>query len=624
MLKKKYPDLQKLLHELIHDNKILHEKDRPFGISLDNQTEWTERQSKAIYRMLCKYESALQHVDIKSMEPKVTENANIMTATAEVKSIILDFQINDRNVFFAILNNVKDIPGRVYNKDTKKWSIPYTVSGIKRIQEMGFILDQEVKKWFYENTNESYLKKKNEKFDPEKLTAHLGIDLLRSFQKEGIAFIEQMNGRALIGDEMGLGKTLQALGWLKLHPDVRPAVVIVPATLKIKWQKEAIKWINEESFIINGRNRTPSDKIKEKIIIINYDITKDYVDFIKALEPKIIILDEGHRIKNSKAKRTKAVREVCNKVDNLIVLTGTPILNRPIEIFNAINLLRPDIFPSYYRFGQKYCLSDTNCFGSEYQGASNIEELHDLLTEHIMIRRLKNDVLKELPDKQKDVITFPIQNREEYEEAKMDVIRYIHETEGQDAANRARRAETLARFNKLKQLAVKGKEEMIIKWIKDFLETTEEKLVVFAIHKRVVALLMEHFDGIAVKIDGSVSSEMRNEAEERFQTDNSVRLFIGNIVAAGEGLTLTAASNVVFLELSWVPGQHLQAEDRIHRIGQVNSCMVYYLLADDTIEEELAAMIDRKQKIVDAIIDGTVTPEDSLLTELMEKYRSIA
>jgi len=238
-----------------------------------------------------------------------------------------------------------------------------------------------------------------------------------------------------------------------------------------------------------------------------------------------------------------------------------------------------------------------------------------------MIRRLKRDVLPQLPPKARSFVPVQLHNREDYRLAEEDFIGFLRETKGAEAARRASNAEALAKIEALKQLSVQGKLAESIDWISDFLENGE-KLVVFAVHRFVIDALMEKFSKIAVKIDGSVSLSERNKAVEAFQGNDKIRLFVGNIKAAGVGLTLTASSNVVFLELPWTPGDLSQAEDRCHRIGQKDSVNIYFLLAPDTIEERLAHILDSKRKVLDAVLDGEITAQESLLTELIKGYIS--
>jgi len=305
----------------------------------------------------------------------------------------------------------------------------------------------------------------------------------------------------------------------------------------------------------------------------------------------------------------------------VIALSGTPIVNKPIEAYNALRLIRPEVFSSSQYYIQRYCDPKWNGFGLDTSGASHTQELHELLTGTVMIRRLKRDVLPQLPPKVRSFVPVQLHNREDYRLAEEDFIGFLRETKGAEAARRASNAEALAKIEALKQLSVQGKLAESIDWISDFLENGE-KLVVFAVHKFVIEALMQKFGKIAVKIDGSVSLSERNKAVEAFQGNDKIRLFVGNIKAAGVGLTLTASSNVVFLELPWTPGDLSQAEDRCHRIGQKDSVNIYFLLAPDTIEERLAHILDSKRKVLDAVLDGEITAQESLLTELIKGYIS--
>jgi SNF2 family DNA or RNA helicase len=233
----------------------------------------------------------------------------------------------------------------------------------------------------------------------------------------------------------------------------------------------------------------------------------------------------------------------------------------------------------------------------------------------VMIRRLKKDVLKELPDKTYTFIPIELDNKREYQKAERDFIEFVRETKGDEKAERIRNVEALAKVEGLKQLATKGKMKGVIEWIKGVIEN--EKLVVFCTHTIVIDTLMNEFE--AVKIDGSCSAIARQKAVDDFQ-NGDVRLFIGNVKAAGEGITLTSASNVAMIELPWSPSSVDQAIARCDRIGQKNAVNAYYLLASETIEERIAKLLDKKRIEIDSTMDGIDTPDENLLLELMKSY----
>ncbi len=510
---------------------------------------------------------------------------------------------------------VRQLEGRKYISDRKPkhWTCPISTVNALALRKFGFELSGLTSKEL-DTILEPFGKAANE-IKPVEVPSFK--KQLYPFQKTGVGFLEAKNGRALIADEMGLGKTIQTLAYLENNPRMRPAVIVCPASLKLNWKREIREGMEAEVEILSGKK--PWDIFCIDIIIINYDILADWIDYIEGINPKIIITDECHYYKSSKTNRTKAVRKLAKGVPHFIALSGTPIVNRPIEIYNAASIINPMLFTNFWSYANKYCGAKHNGFGWDFSGSSNTEELHEILTKSIMIRRKKKDVLKDLPDKVRSFIPFEINNIKEYKQAENNFITYIKETKGEKAAEKAKGAKILVQIEALKQLAVAGKMDSAIEWIYDFLETGE-KLVIFAIHKFVITRLMNEFKDVAVKIDGSVSLVDRDKAVQTFQSSSKAQLLVGNMKAAGLGITLTAASNVAVIELPWTPGELDQAEDRTHRIGQNNSVNIHYLLAAGTIESDIAYMLDRKRKVLDAVLDGKVTEDESLFSEIMNKY----
>lgn len=508
-----------------------------------------------------------------------------------------------------MLKMVREIPGRRYHSENKCWSAPLNTKNIETLADAGFALEDKVTEFFKES-----------KAYTQQLVIQ-GIPGLKGnlypFQNKGVAFVEANKGRALIADEMGLGKTIQALAWLQLHKEKRPVLIIVPASLKLNWEREALAWLpNPRTELLSG---TLPWIPTGDILIINYDILHKWLYILKKMNPQVMITDECHYYKNNGANRTKAIKMLGKGIPHVIALSGTPIVNRPIEAYNAIHLINPDLFPNFWNYTHRYCSAVYNGFGWDFNGASNTEELHKKLVDTVMIRRLKKDVLMDLPEKVKSFVPMELTNAKDYAEAENNFIAFIKKRKGADAAERASNAQALVEIETLKQIAVKGKMSQAIEWISDFLEV-DGKLVIFAVHRNVINLLMETFHDVAVKVDGSVTQVDRQRAVDSFQNDDKVRLFIGNIQAAGVGITLTASSNVAFLELPWTPGAVTQAEDRCHRIGQRDSVNIHYLLATGTIEERIAKLLDQKRKVLDAVLDGKLTTTESLLSELMKQY----
>ena len=509
-----------------------------------------------------------------------------------------------------ILEKIHSLPGRKWHGEETCWSAPIYEDSLKLLLSWGFQLDWRLQD-FLEN-----IKKDAEKTVSSGLAGLNGT--LRPFQIKGVSFIESQKGRVLLGDEMGLGKSIQTIAWMHLHKDLKPFIVVCPATLKLDWKQKIEEWIpTAKTEVLSGSNY---HKPSGDFIIINYDILQGWLNYLLALHPKVLVLDEIHYAKSNKAQRTKAVKKLCKKITHIIALSGTPLINRPIEGFNAFNLIDPVLFPDYWMFVQRYCNAKRTGFGWDFSGASNTQELHEKLINSFMIRRLKKDVLPELPDKIRSFVPIELDNAKEYEKAEKDFVSYVQSIKDDEAAERASKAQALASIEGLKQLAAKGKLNGMIDWIQDFLDV-EEKLVVFVNHHFVSDALMKVFDKIAVKLDGTTSQANRQKAIDAFQTKPEIKLFIGNIQAAGLGITLTASSNVAFTELPWTPGAVVQAEDRCHRIGKKDSVNIYFLLAIRTIEEKIAKLIDNKRKVLDNVLDGIQTETESLLSELINQYK---
>jgi SWI/SNF-related matrix-associated actin-dependent regulator 1 of chromatin subfamily A len=265
---------------------------------------------------------------------------------------------------------------------------------------------------------------------------------LYPYQKTGVKMMEGFNGRALLADEMGLGKTIQALYYHKRNKK-GTTIVVCPASLKFNWAREAANHIKQSSMIVEGRKPpTRAGFKRNRFIIINYEVLSYWVDHLKKFKPTLLILDECHYIKNRKAKRTRAVQALAKNIDEVIAISGTPLTNRPSELFPVLNLLRPDKFKSFMPYAHRYCDAKKNRWGWDFKGAKNLDELHEKLTSTMMIRRKKMDVLQDLPEKSRNVITIPISNRKEYDEAETDLIAWLSKFN----IGKAKRAEAAERL----------------------------------------------------------------------------------------------------------------------------------------------------------------------------------
>ncbi|XP_040330859.1 DNA annealing helicase and endonuclease ZRANB3 isoform X3 [Herpailurus yagouaroundi] len=454
-------------------------------------------------------------------------------------------------------------------------------------------------------TNESY---KQLDFLPDKLRAKL-----LPFQKDGIAFALRRDGRCMVADEMGLGKTIQAIAIAYFYKEEWPLLIVVPSSLRYPWTEEMEKWIPELSpeDINVIQNKTDIGRIStSKVTILGYGLlTTDAETLICALNNqnfKVVIVDESHYMKSRNATRSKILLPIVQTAKRAILLTGTPALGRPEELFMQIEALFPQKFGTWTEYAKRYCNAHMRFFGKrpqwDYRGASNLNELHHLLSD-IMIRRLKTDVLTQLPPKVRQRISFDLPSA-----AAKELNTSFEEWEKLMRAPNSGATETVMGLitRMFKQTAI-AKAGAVKDYIKMMLQNDSLKFLVFAHH---LSMLQACTEAVIenktryIRIDGSVPSSERIHLVNQFQKDPDTRVAILSIQAAGQGLTFTAATHVVFAELYWDPGHIKQAEDRAHRIGQCSSVNIHYLVANGTLDTLMWGMLNRKTQVTGSTLNG--------------------
>ena len=438
------------------------------------------------------------------------------------------------------------------------------------------------------------------------------------YQAIGVNAIRKFNGRALLADEMGLGKSMQVLWYLE-KADCQRAVIVVPASLKVNWQREARK-VGLDATLGFGRSGHENfDWDSTKILVLNYDILKAWLPALLKWKPDLMVLDECHYVQSRTAQRTKAARSLARKTDKLIAVSGTPLTNRPSELWSVLNMLDPTTYPTFGSFANRYCRPKLTPWGWDYSGAQNLKELHTMLSTGSMLRRLKAAVLKDLPKNSTHLKVLPLSDPKEYEKADKDFANWLGEQDP-EALRRAMRAMAVTRLSQLKRLAGRLKLKPMLEYFDNLLASSDRKIVVSACHHEIIDALMEHFGESAVKVDGRMDSKARDNSVRAFMGNKNIRVFVGQLQAAGVGLTLTVASDVYFAEMGWSPGDHTQMADRVHRIGQDRPCTNTYLVAEGTIEEDIAKLLQEKTGVVSSILDGEGEIGDSAIyTQLMEK-----
>lgn len=653
-----------------------------------------------------------------------------------------------------LVDLIKTLKSRRWNKERKVWLIPYSPIDVEiaiatfKAEKLALDIDPVLKE-LIEAGKASYQKSRAESAE---ITIPTKIELY-PFQKAGVKWIDDHNGRALVGDDMGLGKSPEALGYLVLRPErTLPALILCPSLVRVHWDRMVRSFTDLKPLLVVGKTSRPSfAKAKldvsdrplpgYDVTVTNYDLlsvetpriwlrqllkakTKEdeayperhlgmagmqaiellknsmnkykdiqsrnrihrvieqienqgkkarrvkadpeyqvvyvngvpFEEFVKA-GYKTLICDESQYCKNPDAQRTVAALEISGIVQNSICLTGTPIDNAPRELWTQIQIVNKNVAPKWFDFGVRYCNGYQKPAGGkmvwDFSGVSNIAELDKMLRSTIMIRRTKDQVMKELPPKTRTMIPFIVESGEdkEYRKGEPDAIERLRKIrkerlewkalmESLSEADRkiyiAKHAERAARasglkdlalneIEALKDLAVNAKFQTSVDFICT-LKETQGKILIFAVHHKTIDRLVAAFREKGFKtdyIDGRVTGMSRQNVIDAFQ-EHDLEVLVCGIRAVSIGATLTASHTVVFIELDWTPGIHSQAEDRTYRIGQSKPVTVYYLLLLGSVEEKIAKMIDSKREVVNSILgegDRSVQETgilDAVLDELLD------
>jgi SWI/SNF-related matrix-associated actin-dependent regulator 1 of chromatin subfamily A len=386
------------------------------------------------------------------------------------------------------------------------------------------------------------------------------------------------------------GKTIEAIGYTVLKNYSR-VLVICPASVKTNWKREILAFSGVSANIVT------ETKERGGWEIIGYSNLDKFWDYIRKEPYQLIIVDEAHYIKNKKAIRSRKTIKLLKKAKDVIFLTGTPVLNRPYEIYNIFNFIRPMDFWGDNGFARRYCGLVQDSFGRwDYTGATNLDDLKEKMS--FMIRRTKKEVLTELPDKTINVLETKMKSWKDYKDILSDFKKWLKDKKLNESAVFA---EALTKVNYLKQVVVENKN---IKSELDNLLESGKKIIVFSQYKTVINKLYDEYRDKSVKLTGDTPTNDRQGLVDKFQEDGDCKLFFSTIKAGGVGITLTEADSVVFCDLDWTPATHSQAEDRAYRIGQRNNVNVYYFITPKTIEEKIWKMLKRKEVMINKIMEG--------------------
>lgn len=534
------------------------------------------------------------------------------------------------------IKKFRNYEGRQYDPVKKTWSFPLKeferfMADMKELKKQNFDIS------FDKNIPQSLTKKlleynniHNVKIDLSERLESDFYNKLYPYQREGIIFGIKRDGKLLIADDMGLGKTIQAIGLAKWFRDDWPLIIICPSSLRYQWKVKILEYspdINEKDIFVVTTSKDLLPCVP--ITITSYDLMvrmKDRLTIGANRFYRMIIMDESHYIKTDESQRTMVAREIARSCQRIILLSGTPALSRPIELFPQINLIARDIFPCKHSFGVRYCNAKQRTFFAngrpktvwDYKGADNLDELRIILENTIMIRRLKNNVLSELPTKRREMFSLPMDHLSALERAQLNSYMVMMK---KSKIYNDKRHIIMECFQK----SAEKKITAVMKYLAELLEK-DIKLICFCHHMVMmngVEQMLRKKRVNFIRIDGSTPAKDRQEACNVFQSEAKYKVALLSLTACATGLNLTAASMVIFTELFWTPGILAQAEDRAHRIGQSNAVRVIYLVAKGTIDEKLWPLLCKKLEILNKTglsrdtYDGTFNPlaanEDQLL-----------
>ena len=525
------------------------------------------------------------------------------------------------------VRSVKSLPGVTWHAKTMAWRVPMTAirEAIAWADKFGEDVPEDLRTIAEDIANEQDKRTQDSRSTDADISVDGLVGELLPYQRAGIKYAANAR-RCFIADDMGLGKTLQAIATLEYVHDSYPVVVVCPPTLVLNWAKEYQKWLpNRRVATVANRTELP-DRDTYDVLVVGYSNIDHWQNLLKG--HRSYVFDESHYVKTPTAKRTKAAIKMARSAPKegiVLCLTGTPITNKPAEYASQLDILGElNKFGGLWGFYRRYCGAFRDRFGQWHiDGATNLEELNKTLRATCYIRRTKDQVLLELPDVRHSpvYVEMDAKSTAEYKKAKDDIVQYVVERARQIAKElgepigssavrakmRAESNEHLVRISVLRRIAAKAKTKAVEEYVQSLIDAGE-KVVIAAHHREIVTDLANKYGGR--KIQGGMDVSEVEKMKQEFQEMNvsEAPVIVLSIQAAKTGHTLTASSNVVFVELPWTPADVDQTYSRCHRLGQKNAVNAIYFLAQDTIDEEIFSLIEEKRGIVTAAIEGE-TPE---------------
>ena len=503
----------------------------------------------------------------------------------------------------ALVEAIKTVPGRVWDSKDRVWKIPAKPYYARQVIDVLKPYRVEIKPDLQDLAAEKKAKNNLRAEDFRAVDGKMPYD----YQLEAVDFADANGGRVINADDVGLGKTAEALMWLR-YRKVGGVIVVCPASVTYKWRAEFNNWypeIKHISILETGNKTWPADT---EVIITSYDQMRIEVERLKTFRPNAVVFDECHRLKDYKSLRTKAAKDLARGVGYVFGLSGTPIKNRPNELYNLLNLLDPAAW-NWNSFMRRYCFD-----GNTYQGSNNLAELEERLRS-IMIRRMKRDVSDQMSKLTRTIVPMQVDQR-----TYMKLYTEDHKT-WENLIGRVPKNQ-LDWLQGMRQWITHAKSDAALEWAEDFLNSSEEKLVVYCGFLDIVAKWEQALSSFGVsKIVGSVSQSDRQKVINDWQTSKRKRVMLLTS-AGGEGIDLFGkngiqCSTLLFVAREWSPADEMQVEGRLDRTGQEYPVQCVYLLAEGTLDIKINELIEKKRAILKQAI-GIYTPDTSILPDLMK------
>jgi SWI/SNF-related matrix-associated actin-dependent regulator 1 of chromatin subfamily A len=435
-----------------------------------------------------------------------------------------------------------------------------------------------------------------------------------SHQKEAIEKLVSTR-RFILADDMGLGKTTSTI-IAALETGAKKILIVCPASLKINWEREIANYSDRTCYIAEGKKfSTEAD-----FVIVNYDILKNFHNkedkensLLLQSKFELVILDEAHMVSNAQAQRTKLINDFTKNIKRVWLLTGTPMTSRPINYYNLLNIIESPVAQNWMAYAIRYCQGFQFRAGNRkvwnVTGASNLEELRDRTSKQIL-RRLKENVL-DLPDK----IITPVYLRTSSKEYKDLMGEYYEWLENKKEESSSLTVQ-FSKLMKVRKVIANEKVKETIEFVQNIIDQGK-KVIIFTNFTDTLQLIHSHFGKESVYLDGSCNKVQRQYAVDQFQENEKIKVFVGNLKAAGVGLTLTAAEAVIMNDLSFVPAEHAQAEDRAYRYGQKNNVLVYYPIFENTIEGVIYDILNNKKKVIGTVMGDELQESGDVVEEIL-------